>query len=127
MPKLSKIDEKIYEIACDRQHEAQEDIYGWLHKHIDIQLAPRSLKHMDRSEIIRVEVAVAMLYRLSSYFSNPFTTKADVARWRTATVGLFDRETETEGQADDPEIVAWRENIEQNFKRLEKVLPRNSD
>ena len=127
MPKLNMIDEQIFEIACDRQLDAKEHVYGWFHKEIDGTLKPRSLKHMDRSELIDLEVTIAMLHRLSSYFTNTFTTKSDVVRWRDAALAFFDHESQDAGDADQADITNWRSNISANFSRLENVLPRDSD
>jgi len=74
---MDEFDKKIFS-GSDTPFDAKEEIYALLGKHIEAEI----LGMNDRCFVMNVEAAVAMLYRLSSYFDNVITRKTDAMLWK---------------------------------------------
>jgi len=121
IPKWNKIDKEVFR-GSDHPLDTKDDVFEWFHKRIDRFLQPRYMRHLDRCELSELEVLLSMLYRLSAYFDNVVTMREDVEIWRDKTLKFFDAESQSQGDFDDEGIVAWRDNIRQNFNRFAKTL-----
>lgn len=114
---MNKIDSEIFS-GSDHPFDVEDEVYEWFHSQIE-QLISDGLWG-DRCFVTRVDVLVAMLHRLSSYYGNVRTKREQAIEWQRLTLAYFDTETEKRGDA--AKVAGWRKNIIANFARLKHVL-----
>ena len=106
MSKLAAIDRKIFS-GSDHPLDEKDDIYSWFEERIDHFIT--HIDSDDRCFFSGLEVMLAMLWRLSSYFDNYVIKREKVEDWQIRALGSFDRFTAIRGDAD--KVAEWRNNI----------------
>ena len=115
MEDLTAIDHQIFVgNGSDTPHNAADAVYTWFADRID------TFDYFDRACLMALEAQVAMLWRLSSYFSNVVISRERALDWRQSALEFFDQESATRGDA--AKVADWRSNIARNFDRLIGVL-----
>jgi len=77
MEPLQPLDRLIFsERGSDQPLNATDQIYRRFADELE------AFDYFDRAALMALEVKVAMLWRLSSYFKNVVTTKKDAGRWK---------------------------------------------
>src|ERR1700733_12942180 len=115
---MDDLDKKIWDRGTDNILNAQDELNGKIASWIEERVLALGSKLADRSEIMEVEVDIAMLCQLTKYFGNNMTKKTDAMLWKHGALSFFDSESKNRGDENHPDIKEWRVEIESNFDRL---------